>query len=229
MVLFFIMTTPENTPLSTDNFTSLSDYEHWASTHWVHPNGTLQAQHHAREKLGEETEELIESILHGSPADIISEAGDVLWTACASGSNADITISEGLISCFPGYFSSDKPISTSEIDSLAATLFNGIDNCEVIEYLHEGERVLGKKAKQWFVLRDSVGTPENTFADAWITLKRSDAVEALTRTTLLVSFIAQQYAGEGLGAVLRTNYQKISQRLQTGSQVTKPPRQTPKQ
>lgn len=218
------MVTPENSPLFPKNSTVLSDYERWASTQWIHPRGTIDAQHHAREKLGEETKELIEAIMNGSPTDIISEAGDVLWTASATASNADITISEGLASCFPAYFSPDSPIDLQQIDSLATMLFTDIHIRDVVDYLHDGEHVLGKKASQWFTLRDGVSSPEKTFADAWINLKRSDAVQALTRTTLLLSFIAQHYAGADLNAVLQANYQKIEQRLKTGLSVTKSPR-----
>ena len=217
------MTTPENTPVSLPNFTAISDYERWAATNWVHPHGSLGAQYHAREKLAEETKELVDALFQESKTDIIKEAGDVLWTACATASNADITITEGLTLAFPGYFSPNAPITIADIDALAATLFDGIGLHDVTDYLDEGETVLGKKAKQWFVLRDGVATSEKTFAEVWINLKRADAVEALTRTTLLISFIAQHYANEGLNAVLDANYQKIEGRLKAGVAVTKAP------
>lgn len=217
------MSTPEYGPVPRPHFQNIGDYEQWASTAWIHPHGTIEAQLHARGKLAEETQELIDALSEGNQAQIISEAGDVLWTTLANGSNAGITMTEGLVSAFPAYFTAETPISTQDIDTLAATLFDDIAPLHIKDYLWDGERVLGKKAKQWLALGESVNAPEKTFADVWINAKRADALEALTRTTLLISFIAQQYAGAGLQNVLNANYQKIEQRIQAGIPVTKIP------
>lgn len=214
----------ENTPFPSPSFDHISDYEKWASSHWLHEPGSIEAQQHARAKLGEETQELIEAITSGTPDEVISEAGDVLWTAAATASNAGITITEVVESAFPGYLAPDTPINTQEIDRLAQMLFDDVHLMDLGDYLRESEHILGKTAEQWFNLNNTVSTPVKTFADAWINIKRADAASALLQLTLLVSYVAQHYAGQSLRSVLGANYQKIEQRLQAGDSVTKPPR-----
>lgn len=222
------MTTSEHTPLSSPTFTHIEDYEAWAATRWIHPKGNIEAQHHARGKFNEETQELIDALSREDKDldEIISEAGDVVWTGLANASNVDIGISESILAAFPGYFHPESPVTTADIDPLALTLFGGISDKDVVDYLHENARILGKSAKQWFNLRYIVNVPERTFADTWITLKKIDATNALTNTVLLVSYIAQHYADQDLATVLTTNHQKVEQRARTGQAVTKPPRPT---
>jgi NTP pyrophosphatase (non-canonical NTP hydrolase) len=216
------MTTPEN-QLPPPNFNHLAEYEAWAAQYWLNTPGSIEAQLHAREKHEEETHELIEALSSGTPDDSLSEAGDVLWTATASGSNAGISLTEVLHAAFPGYLSPADPIATDQIDALADTLFDGVSIRELAEYLTHNEHILGKTTKQWFVLRDSVSTPEKTFADAWTNIKRADATTALLNTILLVSYIAQHYAHANLQTVMQRNYQKIEGRLQSGAPVTSSP------
>lgn len=220
------MTTPERPTLLPRNFDTIADYESWAAQYWLHTPGTIEAQLHAREKFDEETHELIESLLSGTPEDIISEAGDVLWTANASGSNTGISLTEVLHGAFPGYLDPSNPIETDDIDQLADSLFGDTTIRELEEYLTHNEHVLGKAAKQWFVLKNTVNTPEKTFGDAWINIKRADAASALLNTILMVSYIAQHYAGSTLQAVMQQNYRKIEDRLRAGAPVTKLPATT---
>lgn len=218
------MSTPEiSSPLLPD-FGHIGAYEEWAMKYWIHPPGSLEAQLHARAKLDEETDELIQAILNGNPEDVISEDGDVLWSAAASASNAGITITEVLTSAFPGYFDPKDPIDIKTVDELALMLFDDISIKDVQDYLTNDARALGKAAKQWFVLGKTVNTPRATFADALISLKRIDAADALLNLTLLTSYVAQRYGQKGLKSVLEANYKKIEQRVQTGSAVTKQPR-----
>jgi NTP pyrophosphatase (non-canonical NTP hydrolase) len=218
------MTTPENSVLPPPNFNHIADYEAWATQYWLNTPGSIEAQLHAREKHGEETHELIEALSSGAPDDIISEAGDVLWTATASGSNAGISLTEVLHGAFPGYLSPADPVATDQVDPLASTLFDGVSIDELAQYLTHNEHILGKTTKQWFVLRDTVSNPEKTFADAWTNIKRADATTALLNTVLLVSYIAQHHAHADLQTVMQRNYQKIEGRLQSGAPVTKLPR-----
>lgn len=224
MWYYFYMSTPEiSSPLLPD-FGHIGAYEEWAMKYWIHPPGSLEAQLHARAKLDEETDELIQAILNGNPEDVISEDGDVLWSAAASASNAGITITEVLTSAFPGYFDPKDPIDIKTVDELALMLFDDISIKDVQDYLTNDARALGKAAKQWFVLGKTVNTPRATFADALISLKRIDAADALLNLTLLTSYVAQRYGQKGLKSVLEANYKKIEQRVQTGSAVTKQPR-----
>jgi hypothetical protein len=222
MVLFNLMTTPEN-QLPTPEFNHIADYEAWAAQHWLNTPGSIEAQLHAREKLDEEVHELIEALSTGTPDEIISEAGDVLWTATAAGSNAGISLTEVLHNAFPGYLSPSDPIATDQVDQLSDSLFDGVSIRELADYLRDNEHILGKTTKQWFVLRDTVSTPEKTFADAWTNIKRSDATTALLNTLLLVSYTARHYANADLQTVMQQNHQKIEGRLQAGAPVTKLP------
>ena len=216
--------TPEKSLPPLPRFSHLSDYEEWATRDWVHTPGSLEAQEHARAKFDEEIHELIAAISDGIPEEIGSEAGDVIWTAAATGSNAGITITESLQSVFPGYFRPQEHITLGAIDEIASNLLAGTDLETVIKYLQNCERVLGKKANLWFKLGGTVNSPERTFADGWLKSNRVDAVNALARTTLLVTYIAHQYAGKTIEAILNENRQKIEQRLSDGKEVTRPPR-----
>lgn len=224
MWYYFYMSTPEIPSPPLPDFGHIGAYEEWAMKYWIHPPGSLEAQLHARAKLDEETDELIQAILNGNPEDVISEDGDVLWSAAASASNAGITITEVLTSAFPIYFNAERPIDTQTVDYVALTMLDGISIKDVQDYLTDSERVLGKAAKQWFSLKGTVNIPHTTFADALISLKRIDAANALLTLTLLTSYIAQRYGQKGLKSVLEANYKKIEQRVQTGSAVTKQPR-----
>jgi len=220
--------TPERSLLPTTRFDHISDYEQWAGQYWVHTHGSPEAQIHARAKFDEETHELIDAILGGtpeeiSPEEISSETGDMVWTAVATGSNAGLTVTESLRSAFPGYFGPNDPITVKAIDSIAFNLFNGIDSKTVVGYLRDGERVLCKKANLWFKFSGNVNTPPKTFADAWLKSNRVDAVHTLATTVLLASFIAQEYVGKDLGAILDENYHKIEQRVSAGKEVTRSP------
>ena len=217
------MDTSEQAAISSRNFTHLSDYESWASLYWLHQNGTPAAQLHARSKLREETEELVEALEIGNPDEIISEAGDVLWTSHASGMNADISISESLRTIFPVRFSDVSPRIT-QLDELALELLAGTPAVQIGQELRGYELQLGKAANQWFNLQEHADVPSDTFANAYIHLKRSRAVHALANTTLLISYVAQEFAGVSLGDVMRENHAKIEGRLLRSEVVTKPPR-----
>jgi|GEM_PF-6690895 len=215
--------TPERSLLPTTRFDHISDYEQWAGQNWVHTPGSPEAQTHARAKFDEETHELIDAILSGTPEEISSETGDMVRTAVATGSNAGLTVTESLRSALPGYFGPHDPITVKAVDAIALNLFNGINSKTVVGYLRDGERVLGKKANLWFKFSGNVNTPPKTFADAWLKSNRVDAVHALATTILLAGFIAHEYVGKDLGAILDENYQKIEQRLSTGKEVTRSP------
>jgi phosphoribosyl-ATP pyrophosphohydrolase len=198
--ILFLMTTPEKM-LPSSQFDHLADYEAWVSKYWVHSPGSTEAQRHARAKFDKETHELITALTSGTPEEIISEAGDALWTATATASNAGITLTEVLSSAFPGYFKANAPIHTQDVDSIAATLFDDISTKDVQGYLQENRIILAKTI-----------------------INREDRAHIVAMTTLLVSFIAQRYAGESLAAVLEANYQKIEARVRRGDSVTRLPR-----
>lgn len=204
-------------------FTHLSDYETWASLNWLHQNGTLDAQLHARGKLGEEIDELIEALEIGSGEDIISEAGDVLWTSHASGLNTEITVSTSLRTIFPEQFSNES-ISTIGLDGVALEIYGGVDKDMTIEYLAHYELHLGKAAMQWFNLREKASPDSASFANTYMHLKHGRAIHALANTSLLVSYVAQQFAGSTIQQVMQQNHDKIEHRLANGAAVTKLPR-----
>ncbi|MFZ1301041.1 MAG: MazG nucleotide pyrophosphohydrolase domain-containing protein [Candidatus Microsaccharimonas sp.] len=217
------MTTSEHIIIPERSFTQLSDYETWASQNWLHQDGTLDAQLHARGKLDEEVKELIEALDDDDSHEIISEAGDVLWTAHASGLNTDIPLSQSLHDTFPLYFP-DAQITAADIDEAAYEHFDGVDKETTQEYLAYHELHLSKAAKQWFKLRDVARPSVESFADAYIHLKHSRATFALANMALAVSYVAQEFAGASIEDVMQDNYQKIEQRIKAGAAVTKNPR-----
>jgi phosphoribosyl-ATP pyrophosphohydrolase len=216
------MNTPERTPSSPD-FTQLSSYEAWSAQNWLHTAGTDSAQIHARAKLDEEAVELAEALTTGSPEDIISEAGDVLWTAMASGSNTGILVSHALVEAYPIVFE-DSHVTTRSIDELAAVVFEGTSVEQAQKFLKQYASAIGKNAKQWFRLKASVHSTPQNFSDAWIATKRTEAVLALANITLLTSYVLQDFTDSCLETAMNDNCRKIEQRIQTGSAVTKAPR-----
>ena len=208
---------------SAPDFALLSTYESWSAQNWLHTPGSDGAQLHARAKLNEEAIELAEALNTGTSEDIISEAGDVLWTATASGSNAEISISQALVETYPAMFDTDA-ISTQAIDDLALGVFEGTSVEQTQKYLKQYGSTIGKNAKQWFRLKSTVNSIPKTFGDAWIKMKRDETVSALADITLLTSYTVQEFAGSHLENVMNDNYQKIEQRIKAGAAVTKPPR-----
>ena len=205
------------------DFVQLSDYEDWASQNWLHQNGTLDAQLHARGKMTEEINELIEALEIGKQDEIISEAGDVLWTSHASGLNSSVPLSSSIQEVYPTHFSGES-LHVDQLDEVALEVFQGVDRDTTIEYLAHYERQLGKAAKQWFNLREKIIPDSDTFANTLIGLKRVRATHALANTALLVSYIAQEFADSRIKDVMQENYQKIEQRIKAGAAVTKQPR-----
>jgi len=216
------MKTPEQLPTSTD-FTLLSTYEQWAAQNWLYQSGTDEAQLHAQAKLDEEVVELADALTTSVPEDIISEAGDVLWTSSASGSNTGITISRALAEHYPTIFNTET-ISTTAIDEAAMAAHQDMPLNELQTSLRQNGFRVAKYAKQWFRLRSLAKAPAETFTDALIATKRSRTIGALASLTLLTSYAAQQFAGSTLAGAMNDNYQKIEHRLNTGAAITKPPR-----
>jgi NTP pyrophosphatase (non-canonical NTP hydrolase) len=216
------MKTPER-PQSTPDFARLSTYESWASQNWLHIPGSDDAQLHARAKLDEEVVELADALNTNTAEDIISEAGDVLWTATASGSNAKISISQALVNTYPAMFDTST-VSTRAIDDLALGIFEGTSVEQTQKYLKQYGSTIGKNAKQWFRLKSTVNPIPKTFSDAWIKTKRDEVVPALADIALLTSYAVQEFAGSCLEDVMSDNYQKIEQRIKAGYAVTKYPR-----
>lgn len=217
------MNTPESSTSSSPDSSLLSDYELWATQNWVHTPGTLDAQLHARAKFEEEIDELIEAISLEDSHEITSEAGDVLWTATASGHNTDISLSQSLQATYPDHFQ-EGPVTVQQIDRAAREVFSDSSTDEIRQSLEDSKIGLGKMTKQWFVLKDAARTPAETFADAWIGNKRERAVRNLANTALIVSFIAQRFAHSGLQQVIDMNREKLNHRLQSGSAITKLPK-----
>lgn len=216
------MKTPEQF-VSSVNFAQLSRYEEWAAQNWLYTPGSDDAQLHARAKLDEEATELAEALDLGVSKDIISEAGDVLWTATASGSNAGISISQALAESYPTIFGTE-PISTLSIDELAIGIFEGTSLEQTQKYLKQYGSTIGKNAKQWFHLKSTANPTPETFGDAWIATKRVQAVSALADIILLTSYALQEFTVSGLEDAMDDNYQKIEARIKAGAAVTKSPR-----
>jgi len=216
------MKTPERTA-SSPHFAQLSTYEDWAAQNWLHAPGTDNAQLHARAKLDEEAIELAEALELGIPEDIVSEAGDVVWTATASGSNGGISISEALKVNYPAIFNSDS-ISTYSIDELAAGIFEGTSVEQTQKYIKQYSSTIGKNAKQWFRLQPALHSTPKSFSDIWIATKHTQALSALADIILLTSYALQEFTDSNLEDALHNNYHKIEQRIKTGEAVTKPPR-----
>lgn len=216
------MITPEK-EVSTLSFTYLSDYEQWAAQNWLFEPGTDRAQLHARAKLDEEITELSDALVLAAPADIISEAGDVLWTATASSSNAGISISESLRETYPTLFNTE-PISTGQVDKFSREIFADFTTQDTQTLLNEYGSKLSKASKQWFRLSPLVTATPTTFAEALITTKRDRTIDALANVTLLTSYSIQAFASSDLQTAMLHNHQKIEERIKAGSAVTKPPR-----
>jgi phosphoribosyl-ATP pyrophosphohydrolase len=209
--------------ISSPDFAQLSNYENWAAQNWLYQPGSDNAQQHARAKLDEEAVELIDAITLAIPEDIISEAGDVLWTAHASGSNTGISISRALTESYPTIFNVEH-IPTALIDELARAIFHDASTEEMQNYLSYQTSLAAKSNEQWFRLSPIAKIPFETFTDALIASKRERAVAALATTTLATSFVIQEFASSTLQDAMKDNYQKIEQRIVTGARVAKPPR-----
>jgi NTP pyrophosphatase (non-canonical NTP hydrolase) len=221
---YFYMLSPESETLVTDTpFRTVSDYEYWANQDWIHEHGTLSAQIHARRKFEEEIDELAEAISSGVPEDIISEAGDVLWTATANASNADVSLNESLRYYVPDRFT-DGDTDVKYIDAVALELWGGFDPLYINNALMSLRHTLGKSSQQWFSLKSSVHVdrPSETFTEAYIHNKSDRIKHNLALTTLLCSLVAQQ-AGSSLEEVMRINAHKLSTRIAKGQAVTKLP------
>lgn len=217
------MKNSESSVSSSPEISLLSEYELWASQNWLHDIGSLDAQIHARAKFEEEIDELIEAISLKDAHDITSEAGDVLWTATASGHNSGISLSESLQATYPNLFL-EKQIAPHHIDTVALEVFGNSNSDDIQQSLESYKIGLGKMAKQWFILKDVARKPAETFADAWIEVKRERTMQNLAHTALIVSFVAQQFAHSDLQHVIDMNHEKLNERLESGRAITKAPR-----
>lgn len=82
----------------------LKDYQAWVEIGWKTPQGTTVAVERFGDKLLEEQQELLEALKElensedpeGAKSKVISELGDVLWTAVAIGSNSSADLDAGM-------------------------------------------------------------------------------------------------------------------------------------
>ena len=221
----FIMKSPRETG-SHPNFTHLAEFEAWASKNWLHQHGTIDAQMHARAKLDEEIIEFRDALTDGNAHDIISEGGDILWTAHASGANTSITPSAALAYTYPALFT-EQAIPTGHLDQVATAVYEGLSEDEYASALTRNGNAVFKYTKQWFNLRDIVANHEPVnFTEALVWTKHHRASIALARLVLLVSYGLQTHTDTGLGAAMDDNYQKIEARIESGAPVTKSPRRS---
>jgi phosphoribosyl-ATP pyrophosphohydrolase len=225
-------------PADTVPFATLKDYETWVASDWMYPLGSDKAQRHVRAKQREEVRELNEALANGSPEDIISEMGDVLWTSEAVALNEGFTLEEAFRLSSIADQLPEGELTTSDVDALARTVeiewdapvlraLYGASTEEVSDRVKDGNmemtrlvlnglsHQLGRSAHMARVL-----TPENPML--WLDEVR--AAEALTQTVILVSLIAQTHLGSSLADVMEANREKLAMRLAQGKPVTKTPR-----
>lgn len=84
------------TSVETQTFNRPEDFELWVRQDWLYEPGSGDALAHVRGKLDEEVEELIVALHNGSDEDVLSEGGDVLWTATATAINTGPGIERSL-------------------------------------------------------------------------------------------------------------------------------------
>lgn len=210
---------------SETSISTLEQYQAWASTDWLYEPDSDEAQLHARAKFEEEATELTEAMLSGNEEDVVSELGDVLWTATANGQNCGITLEDSIRhELSPDYFDEDS-ISLGRIDELALELIPEETAEDMASWVKYMAHYVGKAAKQWRNLSPEIDPDKQpeTFADAWILLKRARARDGLTQTVLLCSAIAQRFAGKTLQDVVDCNVEKLSARKAAGQPMTKLP------
>ncbi|MDB5181968.1 MAG: MazG nucleotide pyrophosphohydrolase domain, partial [Candidatus Saccharibacteria bacterium] len=174
--------------------TTLEQYQAWASQDWLYDLGSDQAQLHARAKLEEEASELVEALTAGDNDEIISELGDVLWTATANGQNCGITLADSMRhELSPDYFA-DESITLAQIDELALELIPEELPRVMANWVNYMAHYVGKAASQWSNLSPEIDPDKQpeSFSDAWILLKRERARDGLTQTVLLCSAISQR-------------------------------------
>jgi NTP pyrophosphatase (non-canonical NTP hydrolase) len=212
---------PQNIP----HFDTLQDYQLWASTNWLYEQGSDKAQLHARGKIAEETQELTDALSSGEPEEVLSEIGDVLWTATANAHNAGITIEESFRYTFSPESFSDDPISVNQIDEMAVDFTSDQPIEETITRLKYLAGRLGKAAKQYHNLSPLVdaNAAAETFADAWILLKAARAKQSLTEIVLIASSLAQNHCGSTLQEAMMSNRRKLTARINTGLPITSLP------
>jgi NTP pyrophosphatase (non-canonical NTP hydrolase) len=213
---------PGESVVSPAPFTTLEQYQEWASQDWLYDHGSDEAQLHARAKLREEASEFAEAIADGNSDEIISELGDVLWTATANGQNCGISLEAGLRHELSAEYFSDEPITLEQVDSLAQELIPDETPEELADWVIAMARYIGKAAMQWRNLSPLIDTDKNpeTFSDAWILLKHAQTTDGLTQTVLLCSAIAQRVADKKIEDVIACNIEKLYARKAAGLPIT---------
>ena len=155
----------------------------------------------------------------------MAEAGDVLWTATASGSNCGISVERSLRTSHPDAFR-DRVIRLVDIDVLARGSLPE-DPSALNQKLAILAHSLGKASQQWHVLGPLIEPNErpSSFADAWIRLKEARAMVALSGLVLTISAIGQdRIGGITLADTMASNVAKLNTRLANGEHITKLPR-----
>ena len=221
------------------SFNNLDDYESWVANDWLYPLGSNEAQRHTRAKLEEEVVELADAFVGGSRDEIISEMGDVLWTAEAVAMNEGFMLEGAVRYSVRGEGMPADTLTLETIDNVARTTdvawdvpvikaLYGLSDSEVQAGIETGDdrivrlvlsslgNELGKSARIVRVLPD----PE----DGWTRLHEVRAAEALGQIVLLVSYLAQSRCDSTLAEVMTANHDKLAARLANKEPVTKQPR-----
>lgn len=204
-------------------FNTLRDYQQWANSDWVYKAGSDEAQQHARSKLEEESAELVKAMAEHQPEEIVSELGDVLWTASANAHNAGISLEDSFRYSLPDGSFEDSPIPVTKIDDMASEFISGQPLEEVAARLKYLSGYLGKVAKQWHNLSPPINADAQptTFSETWIQLKAGRTKENLVEIVLICSAIGQQECSKSLQDVMEANAQKLMTRKAAGEPLTK--------
>lgn len=219
--------------VSQPKFETLNDYVGWVTRDWVHEQGSDDAQLHVRTKLNEEVDELNEALEKGSPEDIKTELGDVLWTANAVALNEGFTLPTEPIS-LEGI---DEQAKSADMEWDVPTLkaLHNLTAEDIKSRLASGDlkttqmvlsSLAGQLGKSGRISRvmalKSEGSPdqEHSFGDAWLQVQHGRVVSTVGQINLLVSLIAQSRLKAGISDIMQANYDKISKRLAEGRPVT---------
>lgn len=228
-----------NDPHEIPIFEALGDYEAWVRQNWLYEAGSDSAQVHISNKLREEIAEFSEALRSEAPQDILSEAGDVLWTASAVACNEGYSLERAFRVSSIGSRIASTSVDVEVVDELASTmepivwdvpgLRSYLDKTDLSlhEEIMQGDSEITEAVLYGLAQRlakstrithalDKIGEP-----DGWTRLHEGRTVETLSQLVLLTTFAVRRKTGYGLRTIMDENFKKIEGRIARGEQVSK--------
>jgi len=228
---------PDTAPLL-----ELETYQQWVELDWKKPQGTYQAAKRLIGKVKEEAWFEAPEAFYDSanrPVDdrlrqaALSEAGDVLWTVTALGSNAGVNVTEAVQSKLWG-----KGLLSERLASLTLGHVGSIISDErVTPYIsahlaaHAGEDIemikfdemeprmnlLFRAASLAITCDKQFGYGDTPFAVGFYQkIGQEEIAPMVADQVLLVAWYAKHWLGSGLAEVARINALKLRSRVEAG-------------